>query len=231
MKSILLVDDDIRVFNLITPYLNPDEKLFYSQDTDDVMEKIQTHGIKLVILDINLDKEDGLKYFSQFKEQFLQAGVSVFFLTQDTSIHSKVSAFQFGADDYLVKPFEPLELIARIRAKLVKSNLDQNIIHKGDLEFNMDSRTLWLNSYNGREQIDLSATEFKLMYFLAKREGRVFSRNELLETVWGEQLNVTDRTIDQHISRLRKKVKSQSFLIKTHFNEGYSLSPAKKRAA
>jgi DNA-binding response OmpR family regulator len=219
----LLIDDDIKVYNLLKIYLNPGEQLFYLENLDDALKYIQEKEIKLVLLDINLEGANGLEFFSQNKDFFQDQEVQVFFLSQIQDIKSKLEAFQFGAQDYIVKPFEPLEIMARIRSRM-SSHAQGQFVKKGDILFDLYSNNLSLMVDGKKLPIELSATEFKLLYFLAKREGQVFSRQQLLDQVWGANLDVIDRTVDQHISKLRKKVKSKDYSIKTNFNLGYSFA-------
>jgi DNA-binding response OmpR family regulator len=219
----LLIDDDIKVYNLLKIYLNPGEQLFYLENLDEALKYIQEKEIKLVLLDINLEGANGLEFFSQNKDFFQDQEVQVFFLSQIQDIKSKLEAFQFGAQDYIVKPFEPLEIMARIRSRM-SSHAQGQFVKKGDILFDLYSNNLSLMVDGKKLPIELSATEFKLLYFLAKREGQVFSRQQLLDQVWGANLDVIDRTVDQHISKLRKKVKSKDYSIKTNFNLGYSFA-------
>jgi DNA-binding response OmpR family regulator len=220
----LLIDDDIKVYNLLKIYLNPGEQLFYRENLEEVQAFIQEKEIKLVLLDINLENANGLEFFSLNKDFFQDQEVQVFFLSQIQDIKSKLEAFQFGAQDYIVKPFEPLEIMARIRSRMSSQDKGQ-FVKKGDLLFDLFSNSVSLMAEGKKHPIELSATEFKLLYYLAKREGQVFSRQQLLDQVWGANLDVIDRTVDQHISKLRKKVKSKDYIIKTNFNLGYSFAP------
>lgn len=219
--KLLLVDDDINVFNLLNVYLRPDEELFHLSGLTGIEELIERENIKLILLDINLGNDNGLKYFSQNRELFKSQNIFVFFLSQNSDISSKLSAFEFGAQDYIIKPFEPLEIMARIRAR-VGRNVGELIFKIGDLTFDLNSASLYLAGNGQKTRIELSLTEFKLLQFLAKHEGQVFSRQQLLDQIWKNDEEIIDRTVDQHISKLRKKVKSATHHIHTAFSLGYS---------
>ncbi|MFG1486429.1 response regulator transcription factor [Halobacteriovorax sp. RZ-2] len=228
MKNYLLIDDDIRIYNLMKVYLNSDENLHYLESTEAVQQTLEENKIDIVIIDIHLEESDGLNYFVEQRDIFTKYNIPVFIISQNTDLVMKLKAFQFGVDDYIEKPFEPLELFARIRAKVQKNNKSSDTLSLGDLVFNLQSRTLVMKGQQGHEDILLSTLEFNLLLFFAKSPEVIHSREGLLDNVWGNKLDVTDRTIDHHISNLRKKVKSNSHFIRTHFNLGYSLSEYKK---
>jgi two-component system, OmpR family, response regulator len=225
--KVLLVDDDVNVFNLLRPYLRRDEVILHLKEAHGLEKIILEENIKLVLLDINLGEENGLAFFREHRDFFLEHKVAVFFLSQVHDIKSKLEAFEFGAQDYIIKPFEPLEVMARIRSHLGRES-QSGPFRKGDLLFDQTSNSVSIVEDTTRTQVELSATEYKLLFFLASREDQIFNRQQLLDHVWAHEKDIIDRTVDQHISKLRKKVKSRIFCIKTNFNLGYSFTKIQK---
>ncbi len=219
----LLVDDDINIFNLLKTYARPDEELFYHPTIGGVKSIIEKEDIRLLLLDINLGDENGLRFFSENKNYFKEKSIFVFFISQNQDIKSKLEAFEFGAQDYIIKPFEPLEVMARVRSRLASEKVE-TLFKKGDLVIDVNANSASIQNEEGKIKLELSATEFKLLCFLARREDQVFNRQQLLDQVWSSDKDVSDRTVDQHISKLRKKMKSKIYGIKTSFSLGYSFT-------
>ena len=220
--NILLIDDDQNIYNLLKAYMNRDFELKYAKNLEVARELIKKNRLDLILLDIQIESENGLEFFLEMKEELQKKSISVFLLSQVQDIKVKLEAFQFGALDYIVKPFEPLELIARINAKK-NTQVNSDIFDLDDLSFNLKNNTITVNNSDIQEALTVTPIEFRLLHFLAQKEERIFSRKELLECIWPEDLHVVDRVVDQHISRLRKKLKNSHFTIKTHPNIGYSL--------
>ena len=226
--NLLLVDDDKNIFNLLKAYMLNEDRLIYLSNLENVILTLESDLIDLVILDIQIGESNGLEFFSNNKDFFHARKIPVFLLSQVQNIKSKLEAFQFGAQDYIVKPFEPLELLARVKAKLIQPLHSPKTFQKGDLIFDGNSNALKIKTHNELTYIPLTPTEFKLLFYLAQREGRVFSRNELLDYVWSNNCEVVERVIDQHISKIRTKIKQSDYTIRTHFGLGYSFEPLQK---
>ena len=179
----------------------------------------------LVILDIGLPDING---FELFKELRLSAPVPVIFLTARAEEVDRVVGLEIGADDYVVKPFSPRELTARVRAVLRRTTSHEDIndaCRSEELGFNIDPESCQI-CYHGK-LLTLSRYEYLLLSVLIKRPNRVYSREELLQLVWTDPENSTDRTVDTHIKTIRAKlraVRADANPIKTHRGLGYSLS-------
>ncbi|MES2857507.1 MAG: response regulator transcription factor, partial [Bdellovibrionota bacterium] len=152
--------------------------------------------------------------------------IPIVFLTAKTSISDKVLGFQLGADDFITKPFDQLELKARVDSKIRRLERDKresDIVRVGDLEINKSSQKAVVTTDGNTTELDLTPLEFKLLLLLANKPNHVFSRDEILNTVWGESIHVYSRSVDTHISKLRKKLDSYSGLIESVHGSGYRI--------
>lgn len=205
-QKILVVDDEVDILELL--------KYNLSKEGYDV--KTASDGIKgvevaksfipdLILLDIMMPKQDGVETCRQIREQPEMANTFVIFLTARSEEYSEVAAFDMGADDYITKPIKPRALISRINALFrrdSKKNKESNTITVGELIVDRTSYTV----KNGEEKISLPKKEFELLYFLAQNPGKVFSRDELLQNIWGTDVYVLARTVDVHIRKVREKI-------------------------
>ena len=225
MKKVLVLDDDVEIHDLIGAYAKGEFELLCYSTMANAMEELKQTQVDLVLLDIGLEDGDGIRFFAENKDFFAQRNCKIMLLSAEKSLSKKLEAFHLGAVDYVVKPFEPLELIARVKSNLKSEEQRQEWFIKKDIRFNLESGTVFLEEEDGKlEEIPLSPIEFKLMLFFAKNEDRAFTRNQLLDKVWGESLHVSERTVDQHVSKLRKKIKSQHYEIRTSRTLGYRFS-------
>ena len=167
---------------------------------------------------------DGLKFLGEMSNQPEWKTTPVFILTAHDDTAQKVSAFSIGADDYIVKPFEAPEFLARIEAKLRKQDSLRGKLENlrmGDLIISVPKQKVWIEKPEGNATIALTSLEFKLLLNLIQVNGLVLSRTSLLTEVWGEEMHVTDRTVDTHIGHLRKKIAHSKVQIQTVVGEGY----------
>jgi DNA-binding response OmpR family regulator len=227
MNKVLLVDDDVEVFRLIKSFAS-DYELDYCETLTKAESYLKLHSPQLILLDMNLEDGNGLDFFIKNKDLLQKSGSSVIMLTNAKDVDHKVNSFDVGASDYIVKPFEPRELNARIKAHIKKPQNWNDFIVKHDLLIKPNVNRVYLNVGNKEEEIELSQTEFKLLFFLLSNEEQIFTRDDLIHKVWGSSISVSGRTVDQHISKLRKKVKSQFYAIRTVHNSGYTLNEIKR---
>lgn len=177
----------------------------------------------LVLLDILLPNEDGFDICRRLRADDRLKGIPVIFLTAKGEEIDRVLGLEIGADDYVVKPFSPRELVARVKAVLRRRALPEDkaeVVNAG--EVHLDTRTQEVNVRG--KAVELSTLEFKLLYFLASHPKRIFSRDRLLDEVWGRDRFVTPRTVDVHIRRLREKIEAEAsnpLLIQTVRGSGY----------
>ncbi len=208
MNKILIVDDEEDIVNLIAYNL---EKEGYSTvktfDGEAALKILQTQRPDLMILDLMLPKMSGLDVCRNIRRNPSTAALPIIMLTAKSDEIDKVTGLEIGADDYVTKPFSVRELIARVhsvlrRFKESEKTLDtEEFVHKG-LKINYTS---CLVSVDGKA-VTLSPTELKLLFFLSRHPGRVYSRNQIIDHVWGDETFITDRAVDVHIRRLRSQI-------------------------
>lgn len=211
MKTILAVDDEEHILELLAYNLEHDGyKVIKAGTGEDALEILEKEVIDLVILDWMLPGIDGIEVLKRIRSNDRISTLPVIFLTAKGDEISKVVSLEVGSDDYLVKPFGVHELLARIKAVLRRSERNhkvisidkEEIIKINHLEINRARRTVVANG----NEIDLSLKEFELLYLLAKNRGIVFTRDNLLEKIWGYDYLGETRTVDVHVSNLRKKI-------------------------
>jgi phosphate regulon transcriptional regulator PhoB len=205
-KKILVVDDEPDLLELVSYNLKKQGfSVSLAPDGENALEKIKKGGYALVILDLMLPGLQGMEVCRMIRRDPRTESLPVLMLTARSDVADKVRGLENGADDYLTKPFSPQELIARVRSILRRAGGNKTrdrVIRLGDLQ--IDKETYQVMKQN--RTIRLSATEYRLLLFLAERPGRVFSRDQLLDAVWKDESLVEPRTVDVHIRRLRTAI-------------------------
>jgi two-component system phosphate regulon response regulator PhoB len=203
MKKIVLIEDDPDLFSLVEYNLEKEGFVVAgSQTGKGALELCRRERPDLIILDIMLPDSDGLEICKAIRGNSELASVPVIFLTARASETDRIVGLELGANDYIVKPFFVRELIARVKIHFRGQPPVSKLLKSGDLELDRARCRVHLNS----EELTLTATEFRLLEFLMSRPGVVFSREQLLDAVWGHDRAVTDRTVDVYILRLRQKI-------------------------
>lgn len=215
MINTLVVEDDEPISNLIKLNLNMvNYKCRQCYDGKEALSAIQEENFDLIILDVMLPEIDGFTLYEKIKPK----GIPVIFLTARTSVGDRVAGLKMGADDYITKPFEGIELIARIENVLRHYKKDVQVLNFKNLEIDLKQMIV---KQDGKE-IELTLKEFELLAFLVKNKNIVLTREVLVEKVWGYDYAGETRTIDNHIQKLRKKLDLKDN-IKTVFGLGYRL--------
>jgi DNA-binding response OmpR family regulator len=203
MKKIVLIEDDSDLFALLKYNLEKEGfAIGGSQTGRGAIEMCRRERPDLVILDIMLPDSDGLEICKALRNHSELASVPIIFLTARVSETDRIVGLELGANDYIVKPFFIRELIARIKNQFRTHVAPARTVRAGALELDRASCRVVLNG----GEIALTATEFRLLEFLMSRPGVVYSREQLLDAVWGHDRAVTDRTVDVYILRLRQKI-------------------------
>lgn len=215
MKKILVVEDDMAIRDLISINLEmAGYKIFKAADGYAAKKLIDDESFDLVLLDVMLPKIDGFTLISQIRYK----NIPVIFVTAKESVIDRVTGLRLGADDYIIKPFEIIELLARIEAVLRRyDNSPQNINFK-NLEVLIDQRLVKLNN----KIIELTYKEFDLLLLFLQNKNIALSRDQILEKVWGFDYSGETRTVDIHVQRIRDKLNLKDN-IKTVFKIGYRL--------
>jgi len=220
MSRILVVDDDAHIRELIGVFLqNEGFEVIEAADGLQALSQLDTAKANLAIVDVMMPNMDGWELCQELKASF---DMPVLMLTAKGDTSQKLKGFQLGTDDYLVKPFELLELIARVKALLKRYRIESSLtIQIGDLT--LDRKTFQVRDDD--ESLTLPLKEFELLFKLASYPGRTFSREQLIEDIWGYDFHGNDRTLDVHISRLRERFpeETHSFRITTIRGLGYRL--------
>ncbi|MCL6627891.1 MAG: response regulator transcription factor [Alicyclobacillus shizuokensis] len=220
MARILVVDDDPHIRELVCHYLERDGfTVCEAGDGEQALRVLEATRVDLVVLDVMMPRLDGFAFCRQVRAV---SQVPLLMLTAKGQTVDKVKGLQLGADDYVVKPFEPLELVARVRALLRRYQIaTEHIVQVGNLL--LDERTRQVSL--GGEEISLPPKEFELLFKLASHAGRTLSREQLIEDIWGYDFAGDERTVDVHIKRLRDKFPDEAsgFCIKTVRGLGYRL--------
>jgi DNA-binding response OmpR family regulator len=221
MATILVVDDEPVVRDVVVRYLERDGfATVQAANGDDARGLIETRAPSLVVLDVMLPGTDGLELCRWIRSR---ADLPVILLTARVDESDRIVGLELGADDYVTKPFSPRELVARVRAVLRRSQPERSrtgSLELGELRIEGGARRL---SRGGRE-VTLTAKEFDLLWFLANHRGVVFSRETLMERVWGYQAALDTGTVTVHVRRLREKIEpdpSAPTYLQTVWGVGY----------
>lgn len=220
MKTrILVIDDDVHISELLKLYLEKEDyEVEVAHDGGEGLEKFKSFEPKLVLLDIMLPVMDGWQVCREIRRI---NNTPIIMLTAKGETFDKVLGLELGADDYIVKPFEPKELIARVKAILRRTNVNEDTVKQysyNNLTVNISDYTV---VYYGKE-LDMPPKEIELLFFLASHPNKVFTRGQLLEQVWGFEYFGDSRTVDVHIKRIREKMPvSEGWSIKTVWGIGY----------
>ncbi len=207
-KRIAIVEDEAELASLIdynlTRHGYETQVLNGSKGT---LKALEQHKPDLVVLDVMLPDTDGFELCRQIRQSAVLSRTPVVFLTARSDEVDRVLGLEIGGDDYMTKPFSPRELIARVKAHLRRGEMDVEpaAVEIGPFRLDRTGRRVFLA---GRE-LELTSTEFNLLEFFVTHPGRAYSRNQLLESVWGEMRNVTPRTVDVHVRRLREQIEEQ----------------------
>lgn len=225
MRKIALIEDDADLYSLLKYNLEKEGFTLVGMQTGKgALEMCRRERPDLVLLDIMLPDSDGLDICKGIRSSPELSHVPVIFLTARASETDRIVGLELGANDYIVKPFFIRELIARIRIQFRGQAGTARVLKAGALELDRTSCRVWLAG----EPVALTATEFRLLDFLMSRPGVVFSREQLLDAVWGHDRAVTDRTVDVYILRLRQKIEKEGSagLIRSVRGFGYSFNEA-----
>ena len=218
-NKVLIVDDDKNICELIKLYVESEGFVTkIVNEGDKVFDTFKEWQPDLIVLDVMLPGKSGFEVLKDIKEE---SDVPVIMLTAKGSTYDNITGLDSGADDYIVKPFDARELIARIKAVLRRSNGSEDnkdVLIFNDLKIDISSYTVYL----GEKEIKMPPKELELLHFLAMNKNKVFTREELLCKVWGYDYPGDSRTVDVHIKRIREKVSDgEGWSLQTVWGVGY----------
>ena len=221
-KKLLVVDDDLNICDMLRLYFeNEGYTVKTANDGVEGVNYFKTFEPDLVLLDIMMPKKDGWQVCREIREI---SAKPVIMITAKGEVFDKVLGLELGADDFIVKPFDMKELSARIKAVLRRYNAhskenDEEVVRFENIEISLQKYELKLND----KIIDIPPKELELLYFLASNSNRVFTRDQLLDKVWGFDYLGDSRTVDVHVMRLREKIENASdkWVLKTVWGVGY----------
>ena len=224
-EKILIVEDDQHIAKLVKYNLQKAGfDCTHVVTGEAALEALDRQDIHLILLDLMLPKMDGLDVCRQIRSEKQSVNIPVIMLTAKGEEVDRVVGFEVGADDYIVKPFSPRELVLRVKAILKRgrgavttAGAGKDILEMGGLKVDVPRHKVTMNG----KEIKLTAMEFKLLLTLMQRKGRLQSRDQLLTDVWELETDVTTRTIDTHIKRLRQKLGNLGDLVETVRGHGY----------
>ncbi|WP_318505693.1 response regulator transcription factor [Bacillus sp. T3] len=205
-KLIAVVDDEKKIRDLVKSYLeNEGFTVVEAEDGAAAVQLVEKHAVDLILLDVMMPNLNGLQALAKIR--LLSEKMPVIMLTAKTEEIDKLLGLEMGADDYITKPFSMRELAARIRTVLRRSTPDEKVeqdewLRRGEIEINLSTYEAKVNN----ELLNLTPTEYKILVTLAQKPGRVYSRLQLMNNVMGEAFINYERSIDTHVSNLRKKV-------------------------
>ena len=219
---ILVIEDELAHRLVIEKALRDHYRLLFVESYNRAKELIHSEIYDLVLLDIMLDESDGYQLCADIKNSPSLAQKPIIFLSSRAEVNSKVLGFHLGADDYIVKPCDPLELRARVSSKIRRNqemhNGPQNFM-VADWNFRWDRQTL---EFSGEAQpVELTPLEFKLLFYLARHQDQPISRDQILLEVWGAGTHVLERTVDTFVAAIRKKLGARGKAVRSVHGVGY----------
>ena len=227
MPNILIADDEKEIVRLLKIYLN-EYDVFEANDGQQALAVINSQPIDLAIVDIMMPKVDGYQLITKIREK--SSYIPVIIISAKVTLSDRILGMDIGADDYITKPFNILEVKARIKAIMRRASLgqsialehktDENIIENGDLVLDKRNRGLTILG----QEYNLTSKEFEMLLLLVTNPKKVFSREDLLHTIWGEGYPGDERTVDVHVRRLREKIEpnpKEPKYVRTKWGVGY----------
>lgn len=213
--KILVVEDEAPIRDLVSINLQlVGYQVFTAEDGIIAQEFLEKQKVDLILLDVMIPGIDGFSLIEKIKKH----NIPVIFVTAKESVLDRVKGLRLGADDYIIKPFETIELLARIEVVLRRYNKNDNYIRFKDIEVDTKQRTVKLNG----KEVYLTVKEYELLILLLQNKNMALSRDQILERVWGFEYGGETRTVDIHIQRIREKLDLKNN-IKTVFKVGYRL--------
>lgn len=222
--KILLIEDDLDLVKMLKTFfeINSFELNFLSDPSiSQIIPQIISYNPNLILLDMDLPHTNGLEIAKKINEDENAKKYPIFFLTGRKELELKLQSFSLGVHDYVTKPFEKEELLARVMRTLSQIKSSSNVLTFGKIDINIETRSVTNNLSN--ELLFLSQIEFNLLVYFAKNKDEILTRDNLIENVWQGTPHMSSRVVDVHISSLRKKVKDADISINSIYGKGYQI--------
>ena len=232
MKKILIVEDDRIQLDLVSAVLKEDYSLVFAKTIEDADKLLMEHTFDMFIIDLSLPDGNGLNFCTKIRNDKSYQKIPIFIISSNTDIYTKIASLELGADDYITKPAHPIELKTKIKNKFKRLQEEMGVsnlykVDKFDIDYEKRRVSLELSD-GSRKEVELTNKEFDLFALLAKNEGRVFSRQDLIDRAWSTNINITDRVIDTHVASIRKKISPYSEYVSSEYGIGYRFRVPKK---
>lgn len=200
--NVLVVDDDPNIRELISIYLNAEGYgVIEAENGEEALLLIESNKVHVIVVDVMMPELDGYEFTKQLKQYY---DIPILMVTAKSESQDKLKGFELGVDDYVVKPFDPLELVARVKVLLRRYQiLVEKNIQVGNVTINQNKHEISV----GNLYSTLPLKEFELLFKLASNGGRIFTRNDLIEQIWGLDYEGDERTVDVHVKRVREKLR------------------------
>lgn len=238
LRQALLIEDAPEFQHLVTSTLKGEFDVTCAADAEQALSALSNKSFELILIDVGLPGCDGLSLCEQLRRDPRLVNTPIMFVTGRNETSDLVQGFAAGADDYIFKPFVPDELRARIKARLARNAATagataagQDDFWKGRLHFQVGRQRVSFGEAGAETNLFLTPNEFKILYLLVKNDPRTLPRAEILREVWGENLNVVERTVDKHICSLRRKLGAASGYVVSIPGQGYAFQVQGEKSA
>jgi DNA-binding response OmpR family regulator len=223
MANLLIIDDSIDTQLLLKKTLSKNHQVFIHDGNPGVINYIKRTMPDLIILDINFPNTTGFEILNEIRTHQELTSTPILFLSSNKSIESKLKSFELGGVDYVEKPFHPEELLVRVEARLKRDPRIHAIkITKGVFTLNLENQKLTIEENNHQQtKIELTGIEFKLLKFFMQNTNQILTRAMILDKIWSDDIHVSNRTVDVHLSTIRKKHPHLKKALKSVYGEGY----------
>ncbi|MGL4772482.1 MAG: response regulator transcription factor [Clostridium sp.] len=229
-KRVLIADDEKEIIELLSLYLEKDFEIIEAYDGEMALRKLTECNVDIALIDIMMPKLNGFQLVKKLRGEFK---IPVIMISAKNDYSDKILGLDLGADDYISKPFNPLEVVARVKAQLRRIN-ELSVVDNGNEEFiefgELKLDTLEYRLYKNEENIPITSTEYKILWLFMREPGRVYTKKQIFEQVWDEVYFGDDNTIMVHMSRIREKIEEdprQPKYLKTIRGIGYKMERAK----
>lgn len=225
--EILVVDDAVEYQKVVREVLGGQYGITSALTLAEAESQLSKKNFDLLLLDVSLPDGNGFDFFAKLQMQDETKNLATIFVTASGETSSEVMGFSLGASDYIIKPVDPLRLRSRVESHLrqIQGRKQKSLVlHKGNIKLNLAQQNAIIVTNSAETRLDLTPMEFKLLFYLLRHEEVVLSRENLLRSVWNSVAGAFDRTVDMHVSKLRKKIGKSCYSIQAVHGAGYRMS-------